>query len=124
MNPYREAFYTRQAQWHHYESPEHVRSLHETRCAYYEWFVRDWLPADLNSSILDLGCGSGQFLYFLRPKRGYTRLRGIDLDGQQVEIAKALGLDVEQAAIFDYLDRFEGRFDVVAMLDIIEHFAR
>jgi 2-polyprenyl-3-methyl-5-hydroxy-6-metoxy-1,4-benzoquinol methylase len=123
MNPYRDAFYSRQAQWHQYKSPEHVRSLHETRARYYEWFLRDWLPADHNSSILDLGCGSGQLLYFLR-KRGYTQLRGIDLDGQQVEIARALGLEVEKAAIFDYLERFEGRFDVVAMLDIIEHFTR
>ena len=123
MNPYRDAFYARQAQWHHYESPEHVRSLHETRSRYYEWFVRDWLPDDRDARILDVGCGSGQFLYFLR-KKGYTQARGIDLDGQQIEIARALGLEAEKASIFDYLGRFEGSFDFVAMLDIIEHFTR
>ena len=73
--------------------------------------------------ILDIGCGSGQFLYFLK-KKGYKNARGIDLDGKQIEIAQALGLEAEQASIFDYLDRSERRFDVIAMLDIIEHFTR
>jgi 2-polyprenyl-3-methyl-5-hydroxy-6-metoxy-1,4-benzoquinol methylase len=123
MNPYRDAFYSRQAQWHRYESPEHVRGLHETRSRYYEWFVRDWLPEDRESTILDIGCGSGQFLYFLR-KKGYKHARGIDLDGRQVEIAQALGLEAEKVSIFEYLDRSELQFDVVAMLDIIEHFTR
>ena len=123
MNPYREAFYARQAQWHHYEGPEHVRGLHETRARYYDWFLRDWLPGDLDSTFLDIGCGSGQFLYFLK-KKGYKNARGIDLDGKQIEIAQALELEAEQASIFDFLVRSERQFDAIAMLDIIEHFTR
>ena len=46
MNPYRDAFYQKQAEWHHYEGPDHVRSLHELRRHYYEWWTRDWLPGD------------------------------------------------------------------------------
>ena len=123
MNPYRSAFYARQAQWHKYQSPEHVRSLHEIRAVYYEWFVtlaprrprfrdrRHWLrqrPVPL----------------FPPEERLHENVRGIDLDEKQIEIAQALGLRAEKAAVADYIARSEGPFDLVAMFDIIEHFTR
>ena len=79
MNPYRAAFYQRQAEWHRYEGPDQVRERHELRSRYYEWYTRDWLPEDRDGKILDIGCGSGQFLYFLR-KKGYTQAKGVDVD--------------------------------------------
>ena len=106
MNPYRAAFYQRQAEWHRYEGPDHVRERHELRSRYYEWYTRDWLPDDRDGKILDIGCGSGQFLYFLR-KKGYTQAKGVDVDKTQVEIAKALGLDAEETLIHDFLGRSE-----------------
>jgi 2-polyprenyl-3-methyl-5-hydroxy-6-metoxy-1,4-benzoquinol methylase len=123
VNPYRAAFYHRQAEWHRYEGPEHVRGRHEVRARYYEWYTRGWLPEDRDTPILDIACGSGQFLYFLR-KKGYTNIRGIDLDHAQVEIGQALGLDVVEASAFDHLDRSRGGYGLIAMLDIIEHFTR
>jgi 2-polyprenyl-3-methyl-5-hydroxy-6-metoxy-1,4-benzoquinol methylase len=123
MNPYRNAFYEKQAAWHGYRDHAHVRELHDRRARYYEWYTRDWLPEDRDAPILDIGCGSGQFLYFLRGK-GYRRLHGIDVDQKQVEIARALDLDAETAAVSDYLARTEGKFAMIAMLDIIEHFTR
>jgi len=122
-NPYRAAFYQRQAEWHKYEGPEDVRKRHETRARYYEWYTRGWLPDDLDTPVLDIACGSGQFLYFLRTK-GYTNVRGIDLDRKQVEIGQALGLDIVEASAFDYLDRSGSVYGLIAMLDIIEHFTR
>ena len=123
MNPYRAAFYQRQAEWHRYEGPDQVRERHELRSRYYEWFTRDWLPDDRDGKILDIGCGSGQFLYFLR-KKGYTQAKGVDVDKTQVEIARALGLDAEETPIHDFLGRSESNYDMIAMLDIIEHFTR
>lgn len=123
MNPYRDAFYRRQAEWHQYEGPEAVLAKHKVRARYYDWYTRDWLPRDRDAAILDVGCGSGQFLHFLKG-RGYQGAEGIDLDGTQVEIARTLGLRAECAGVADHLARSAGGFDLVAMLDIIEHFTR
>lgn len=123
MNPYRASFYQRQVEWHQYEGPSHVRDYHELRSRYYDWYTRDWLPADRTGTILDIGCGSGQFLYFLK-KKGYMRLEGIDVDSKQIEIARALGFEVEATSVFDYLNCSEGGYEMIVMLDIIEHFTR
>jgi 2-polyprenyl-3-methyl-5-hydroxy-6-metoxy-1,4-benzoquinol methylase len=123
MNPYRESFYQKQVEWHRYQDHEQVRELHELRARYYEWYTRDWLPADRNGRILDIGCGSGQFLYYMKQK-GYTQLKGIDLDRKQIEIARALGLDAEETPVGDYMQRSPGGYEMIVMLDIIEHFTR
>jgi 2-polyprenyl-3-methyl-5-hydroxy-6-metoxy-1,4-benzoquinol methylase len=123
MNPYRDAFYQKQAEWHRYEGQAHVRELHAARSLYYEWYTRGWLPADRDGPVLDIGCGSGQFLYYLR-KNGYTNLRGLDLDHKQIEFAQSLGFDAEATSVDDYLARSQERYEMIAMLDIIEHFTR
>jgi 2-polyprenyl-3-methyl-5-hydroxy-6-metoxy-1,4-benzoquinol methylase len=123
MNPYRDVFYKKQAEWHGYRDHAHVRDLHELRSSYYGWYTRKWLPDDRGARILDIGCGSGQFLYFLRT-RGYSQLHGIDVDQKQVEIAQALGLDVETTAVADFLNQNDGGYEMIVMLDIIEHFTR
>src|SRR3954467_14333569 len=123
MNPYRAAFYQRQAEWHHYEGPSKVREIHELRSLYYEWYTRDWLPADRTGPILDIGCGSGQFLYFLN-KHQYKNIEGVDLDSKQIEIAQALGFKAEAVPVIDYLNRSQGGYEMITMLDIMEHFTR
>ncbi len=123
MNPYRNAFYSRQAEWHGYTSLDYARDMHEKRLAYYDWYTRGWLPEDRSTPILDIGCGSGQFLYFLR-ERGYENAVGIDLDEAQVEVARRLGLDATCATVADFLEQDEQSYGLIAMLDIIEHFTR
>ena len=123
MNPYRDAFYSRQAEWHGYTSPEFAKSKHEQRLAYYDWYTRGWLPASRSAPILDIGCGSGQFLYFLR-ERGYEHGVGIDLDAAQVEVGCSLGLDTHCTSVMDFLEDDRQSYGLIAMLDILEHFTR
>ncbi|MCX7704381.1 MAG: class I SAM-dependent methyltransferase [Planctomycetota bacterium] len=52
------------------------------------------LPKDKNAKILELGCGYGAFLLFLK-QQGYTNLIGVDISPQQVETAHKLGLQKE-----------------------------
>ena len=96
--------------------------------AYYEWYTRGWLPERSRGrrvAVLDIGCGSGQFLYFLR-QQGFTDLVGIDLDRTQVEIGRELGLDCRCIPAMDHLRGLETAdlIGLVAMLDILEHFTR
>jgi SAM-dependent methyltransferase len=123
MNPYRNAFYTRQAEWHGYTSLEFAKTKHENRLKYYDWYTRDWLPDSHLTPILDIGCGSGQFLYFLR-ERGYQQAAGIDLDKDQVEVGRALGLNAICSSVMDFLKDDQKSYGLVAMLDILEHFTR
>ncbi len=123
MNPYRDAFYSRQAEWHGYTNPEYALTRHRQRVAYYDWYTRGWLPRDRSTPILDIGCGSGQFLYFLR-ERGYDRAIGLDLDRDQVAMARTLGLDATCARVDDFLEGDDRTYGLIAMLDILEHFTR
>src|SRR5262245_12276762 len=123
MNPYRNAFYDRQAEWHGYTSPEVARAKHRQRIAYYDWYTHGWLPEDRSVSVLDIGCGSGQFLYFLR-ERGYSQALGIDRDQAQVQVGCSLGLHAACAGAMEFLAEAPGSYGLIAMLDILEHFTR
>lgn len=72
-------------------------------------------------SVLDLGCGRGEFLTLLR-ENGIPG-KGIDLTDDMVSYCKALGLDVEYADIFEYLKQVEdGALDGVFCSQVVEHF--
>lgn len=122
-NPYRDVFYQHQANWHRYESVADVAARHDKRAIYYRWYLREWLPDYKTGEILDIGCGSGQFLYFLRGN-GFERLKGIDLDQKQIALAKELGFDVQVSPALDYLVQANDGIDMIVMLDIVEHFTR
>jgi 2-polyprenyl-3-methyl-5-hydroxy-6-metoxy-1,4-benzoquinol methylase len=120
-NPYREAFYNRQAEWHGYQDAESAENMHNKRIKYYKWYTKEWLPEPRSTPVLDIGCGSGQFLYFLR-EQGYRDASGIDLDRSQVEIGRALGLDTRHANAIEFLNEDDKQYGLVSMLDILEHF--
>lgn len=67
-------------------------------------------------SILDLGCGTGNFLDFAQ-RRG-IRAVGLDLDAKAVETARARNLD---AYTVDELQSVGSNFDALSMWDVVEH---
>jgi len=81
------------------------------------------LPPARDARILDLGCGYGEFLYYLQ-RQGYTDTRGIDLDPAQIEVACRLGVrHVQRAEARDFLAS-SGDFDCIVALDVLEHIPR
>lgn len=121
MNPYRNAYYNRQAEWHDGRDLDKLREKHEQQSFYYKWYTKDWLPSSKTTSILDIGCGAGQFVYFLK-KEGYTQTIGIDLDEERVNLAQSLGLNCVYSSAEEYLTHNTQKHGLITMLNIVEHF--
>lgn len=122
-NPYRQAFYSAQAEWHSFKSAEDAERQHRVRAPYFEWYTKGWLPVDRTLPTLDIGCASGQFLYFLR-MQGFSNASGIDVDEGQVKLAKALGLAAHCVDAASFLSKTEDTYALITMLDVVEHFSR
>lgn len=85
-----------------------------------------WRPAgcDARMSFLEIGCGTGAFLAYLR-RKGVDRLLGIDHDPALAEVVPAeVRGDYRCRDAGELLaDPAIGRFDRVVMLDVLEHFS-
>ena len=78
-------------------------------------FLDKWVPGTL----LDVGCGSGEFLARMR-SRGWI-VSGIDFDPKAAEMARnAHGLNVNQASVSD-LVKDSLLYDVLTLSHVIEH---
>lgn len=110
-------------------SPRRPRGVGETADALFEPYaphvnslIAAHLPADRRTSIVDLGCGDGMFVYFLT-KAGYSDVIGIDFSPEQVARAHRLGVThVRQGRIEGFLERrARESVDVVLLMDVLEH---
>jgi SAM-dependent methyltransferase len=69
-------------------------------------------------SILDLGCGTGGLLHYLRKKK-FTNLQGIDYSDASIYFSKTRNLNVQKANIDDISQLFKGqKFDVIICNDV------
>ena len=88
----------------------------------YEYYFGKHLPINKNASVIDLGCGSGEFVHWLQNK-GYKNTSGIDVSKELIEIGKGLGIqNVLCDDIFNYLEINNSKFDVMILRDVLEHF--
>ncbi len=67
--------------------------------------------------ILDVGCGAANMTHHLRH---YGQVIGVDNNPRPLEVARRRGLEAYQATAED-LPFEDGRFDLVALLDTVEH---
>ena len=92
---------------------ERNRAFHEADRAYLRFLIPE------NASVLEIGCGTGDTLSFLRPSRGV----GIDLSPAMVERARERhpGLEFHTGNAEDptVLAGIEGRFDVILLSDTV-----
>jgi 2-polyprenyl-3-methyl-5-hydroxy-6-metoxy-1,4-benzoquinol methylase len=93
------------------------------------WKKNDFLYLPLISScepgapILELGCGRGYMLEYLRNK-GFNNLKGIDISEEQINISRQKGFDVEVADVNDFLNKNTIKFKMIIALDFVEHFSK
>lgn len=74
------------------------------------------------SNILDIGCGYGSFLFFLK-SHGYKNVYGVDLSTEEIKLCKEMfgsyKLYCEDA--FEYVRKTKKKFDVIYLSHVIEH---
>lgn len=71
-------------------------------------------------TILDIGCGTGSLLYYLKPSYGI----GLDISRQMVKIARTKYAKIKSLAFFTYdIEKkpYLGVFDYLLFIDVIEH---
>lgn len=68
---------------------------------------------------LDAGCGAGELLYYVK-SIGFEAY-GFDVNKPGCEMAKKYSLNVEQADIYKYKEKYKGsRFDVASMIGYLD----
>lgn len=106
---------------------EHFSQLNSTDLSTYNNMAKiyhsvygDQLPKNRNCKILDIGCGMGHFIYYMKTE-GFKNCYGIDISPQQVEfVKKNITEHVEVADALEYLKE-DIKYDLICMNDVIEH---
>jgi 2-polyprenyl-3-methyl-5-hydroxy-6-metoxy-1,4-benzoquinol methylase len=109
----------------------HSRPIQEANAQTLEaqhWYFRahyqSQLPTSRDAAILDLGCGFGPLLHYLK-SAGYTNVTGVDISQEQVSVANSLGYS--NAVCTDglsFLATHEATFDAVIAKDLLEHMSK
>ena len=95
-----------------------------SRFPFYRRMIRAHVPTGPDLAMIDLACGHGSLVYCLK-ESGYRNVHGVDISPEQVELAQRFGLtEIECGAIGPYLDGSDRTYDVVFLLDILEHLTR
>jgi len=111
----------REAGFGSYAAPIHSKRLNRD----FHLNYGDLLPRNRDAAILDIGCGPGHFLFWLKGL-GYENIHGVDLTRSAVEHCHAHGLQNVEciSGLQPFLEPRPSSFDLVTMNDVIEHFPR
>lgn len=90
----------------------------------YDRVVLPWLPVDQSRCIAELACGHGSFLCWLK-ERGFNHVVGIDSSAEQIQMARQVGVKVEQDDINRWLTlQPDESQQVIIGIDLIEHISK
>lgn len=78
------------------------------------------LPTSREGEVLDLGCGRGEWLEWMKHK-GFYELNGVDLSAEELQIAESRGISVHQEHVITFLESCENRYSLIHAKDLIEH---
>lgn len=111
-----------------FRDAHNIKKEFELHRTYFKKNYLRFMPKDRNASVLDLGCGMGQFLYFCQSE-GYHNFTGIDVSQENIEFIKNNKFlkytgKIYCSSIMDFLSDKESCFDVIVLNDVIEHLTK
>src|SRR5262245_35595680 len=80
------------------------------------------MPGEKDAHLLDIGCGTGHLLYFLK-NQGFINHFGIDMGREQVEICRQLVTEnvAHVTSTIDFLSNNQERYARIFLFDVLEH---
>ena len=114
-------YYNFQAKARGLNSVDDVMKVVAENTILYDSLVLPWLPTKKDAYILEVACGPGIFLHWLK-KRGYSNAIGSDSSSVQIDLARQGELSVVLRDALEHLRSCEpNSFDCVIALDFYEH---
>lgn len=105
----------------HHHAPEASEDLFVGKEHVFNKLFRPLLPVEKDAAILDIGCGYGEFLFYLQ-NAGYSNARGIDLSRRQIDTGRALGvLNLGCEDAWNFLSSRNQSFEFISAIDVLEH---
>jgi len=102
-------------------NPKEVESDFKRSLKYYNYRIKKYLPEKPDARILDLPCGEGRFLYFLK-QQNYKDIKGYDIDESKINIGRLLNLPVIKGDVFENLkNEPDSTLDCIICMDFLEH---
>lgn len=91
---------------------------------YFKRLISKHLPKDRDIVVADCACGNGGLLFCLQ-RAGYRNSIGVDASREQVQLANDRGIaNVLFGDLREFLKKKFAQFDVVFLMDVLEHFQR
>jgi 2-polyprenyl-3-methyl-5-hydroxy-6-metoxy-1,4-benzoquinol methylase len=118
---YREKLYSSYATAHTGQKLGDMRPYNNAKPVF-DYRIKRLLPENKEARCLDIACGSGTFLYYLKID-GYPNLTGIDISPEQVSLAKQVCEDVHEGDIMQFLSAGH-KYDLITIFSFIEHLTR
>ena len=90
---------------------------------YFKTYILPHIPQDKNCSILEIGCGYGRYTQLNTQTLGYKNTVGVDISEEQIEFAKKNYqlTNVFKADALDFLNSNPKNYDVIILMDVLEH---
>jgi SAM-dependent methyltransferase len=117
-------YYKFQAQARGVRSLDDVRRAAGEKSHVYDRIVRAWLPEKRDLPVAEIACGHGSFLWWLK-SRGYTSVTGVDSSPEQTELARQVGVKVEEEDANRWLARQpKNHYGAILAIDLAEHLSK
>ena len=103
-----------------YAKVEDLLGVKEAAPSLYAHYLLFLNPIDF-TTLLDVGCGSGDFLVQMKQALDIPQVKGIDLSPLMVAKTKGLGVEAESINLCD----LEGKYDVItAVFDMLNYLTK